>query len=98
MDRLNESDTVRIVRIDEPVDANTIHDDAFKARLAPWRVPVIGDIGTILHLVAADGRGPGHPDKPGTRFIVQGTGPDGRTDWVAEFDRGELELVKRSRS
>ncbi len=95
MDRLNESDTVRIVRIDGPVEAHTV-DEYDEAELAPWRVPVIGDVGTVLHLFAADGRGAGNPDNPGTRYIVQGVGSDGRTEWLAEFARGELELVKRT--
>jgi hypothetical protein len=99
MDRLNESDTVRIVRIDGPVEAHTVSDDEVEAEdLAPWRVPVIGDVGTVLHLFAADGKGVGNPDNPGTRYIVQGVGSDGRTEWLAEFARGELELVKRPRS
>ena len=91
MDRLRESDTVRIVRIDGPADAHTAAD-----ALAPWRVPVIGDVGTVFHIASADGKGIGNPDHPGARFIVHGTGPDGRTEWVAEFTRGELELVSRA--
>lgn len=94
-----ESDTVRIVQIHGPVEVHAMAADAddehLAAELAPWRMPVIGDVGTILHLFAADGRGPGHPDHPGTRYVVRGIGPDGRTEWLAEFSRGELELVGR---
>jgi len=97
MDRLNQSDVVRIVQIDGPVDADAARDGRNKeAELAPWRIPVIGDVGTIVHLASPDGKRLGNPDDPGTRYIVHGTAPDGRTEWVAEFARGELELVKRA--
>ena len=98
MDRLRESDTVRIVRIDGPVEGHPEADEKLdEAAIAPWRVPVIGDVGTIFHLASADGKGIGNPDHPGTRYIVRGIGADGHTEWVAEFARDELELVSRGR-
>ena len=97
MERLIEFDTVRVVRIHGPGEAHAISpdEDEASADLAPWRLPRIGDTGTIIHLMSADGNDVGQPDQPGTRYIVQGIGPNGQTEWLAEFARGELELVRR---
>ena len=98
MDRLVELDIVRIVQIHGPSEAHAISEldvDDAPAELAPWRLPQIGDTGAIIHLSSADGRDVGEPENPGTRYIVQGVGADGSTEWLAEFARGELELVRR---
>ena len=99
MERLGESDVVRIVRIHGPGEAHVIVDEDDNDdpdELNPWRMPEIGDTGRVLLLLAAGGRGLGNPESPGTRYIVEGVVSDGRTEWVAEFARDELELVRRS--
>ena len=52
-----------------------------------WRVnqrpPAVGDMGTLLDTLTA----PGHPD----RFVVESSGPDGVSVWLADFAASELE-------
>jgi len=52
-----------------------------------WRVnqraPEIGDVGTVLEIIRADGL----PD----RFVVEVSRSDGETLWLADFEASELE-------
>lgn len=52
-----------------------------------WRVnrrpPAVGDVGTLLDRLSA----PGHPD----RFVVECSGGDGTTVWLADFRAEALE-------
>ena len=93
MDRLIEFDTVRIVQIHGPPEAHLAADLEPPEKAASRQLPRIGDTGTIVHLISADGRTDGHPHDLGTRYFVERVTPDGRTEWLAEFSRGELELV-----
>jgi hypothetical protein len=54
-----------------------------------WRVnrrpPQVGDIGTLVDILHA----PGLADK----YVVEASGPDGVTSWLADFAAEELEPV-----
>lgn len=46
------------------------------------RPPAIGDMGTVIDILCA----PGLPDK----YVVEASGVDGITIWLADFDADEL--------
>ena len=100
MDRLIENDMVRIVQLHGPPEVHAVvaddGDDELPEELTTRRLPRVGDTGTLLYMLAARGGGLGHPDAPGTRYLVERIAVDGRREWLAEFARGELELVRRS--
>ena len=52
-----------------------------------WRVnqrpPAVGDVGTLLHILTVLGL----PD----RFVVESSGPDGVSVWLADFAATELD-------
>jgi len=49
------------------------------------RAPAVGDIGTLLDVISAAGL----PD----RYLVETSGRDGVTIWLADFAEDELEAV-----
>lgn len=83
MKRFIEFDTVRIVTIHGPAGRHLAADDY-------ERLPEVGDVGTIVHLTPTY-----DPDGTETRFIVESVDTSGRSVWLAEFSREELELVSR---
>lgn len=54
-----------------------------------WRLnqrsPAIGDVGTLLDILTA----PGHPNK----YVVECSGQDGISLWLADFFEEEIERV-----
>ena len=50
------------------------------------RPPRVGDIGTIVDILQS----PGQPDN----FVVESSGPDGITIWLADFKAEELEMLE----
>ncbi len=80
MDTLREYDTVRIIELHE-------NDRYFDGTDTVKRVPKIGDIATIVHEY--------EPNNPNGRVAVEKVGDEGRTIWLADFAKGELELISR---
>jgi hypothetical protein len=78
---LKEFDTVRVVRLDQT------HRE-FQGSDGFCRAPRIGDVGAICHEYE-----PGNPHAP---VAVESVDLTGKTVWVADFSREELELVSAS--
>jgi hypothetical protein len=72
--RLRELDVVRVCRL----FTSTRRIDGTPTVL---RLPMIGDIGTIVHVLSEDA------------FTVECVDADGLTVWLADFTGGELEVV-----
>jgi hypothetical protein len=47
------------------------------------RLPVVGDMGTIVNVLAPD------------EFIVEAVGTEGSTEWLCDFNGSDLALVTR---
>jgi len=83
---LAEHTRVRIIALYGPPEAHLAHTDCLS-------LPTVGDEGTIVSIIAADGRSTGDPGTAGTRFFVESVASDGIRNWYAEFSSGELEAV-----
>jgi len=83
---LAEHRRVRIIALYGPAEAHLAHTDCSA-------LPTVGDEGTIVSIIAADGRSTGDPGTAGTRFFVESVASDGKRNWYAEFSSGELEAV-----
>jgi hypothetical protein len=81
MARIIEYDTVRVVALNGSPESHLAISD-------PVRVPIIGDLGIVVHLTPTY-----DPDDPRTRFIVESVEGGATCVWLAEFSREELELV-----
>jgi hypothetical protein len=83
MEILEEYDLVRIkaLLLSETERMNLVSDDI-------TRKPVLGDIGTIVHIPPV---GIGDPKI----FIVESSNNEGKTYWISEFIIEELELVRK---
>ena len=77
MERFREFDVVR-VRV---LRVASRHVDGSAGAI---RAPQVGDVGTIVHVLAPD------------RFVVESVRDDGSTAWLADFDAEELERASRS--
>ena len=86
MKSLAEHMRVRIIALYGPPEAHIALTDCST-------LPAVGDVGTIVSIIAADGRSTGDPDTAGTRFFVESVASDGTRNWYAEFSSGELEAV-----
>ena len=86
MKNLAEHTRVRIIALYGPAEAHLAHTDCSA-------LPTVGDEGTIVSIIAADGRSAGDPGTAGTRFFVESVASDGIRNWYAEFSSGELEAV-----
>ncbi|HJU66706.1 MAG TPA: hypothetical protein VJ650_00560 [Gemmatimonadaceae bacterium] len=86
--RIIEFDKVRIVALHGPPEAHV-------SLAQSTQLPAIGDEGTVVELISENGHLNADPDAHGTRYMVENVGPDGGTQWLAEFARNELELVSR---
>lgn len=71
---------VRVVRLIQPLEAY----DGWKVNQRP---PSVGDIGTLLDRLSADGS----PDM----YVVECSGSDGVTIWLADFYPEEIEALTR---
>jgi hypothetical protein len=69
---------VRVRRLLRPADEY----DGWQTNLGP---PQVGDVGTIVDILNAAGL----PE----RYVVENSGPDGVTVWLADFAAEELEPV-----
>ena len=72
--RLRELEVVRVVRLIMPT--RTVDGTP-----AVVRLPSVGDIGTVVHVLGED------------EFTVECVDADGLTAWLADFVGGELERV-----
>lgn len=77
---LREFDVVRVVRLAVP-------DRPFDGTEGVMRAPQVGDVGTICHEIDRD--------DPFGPVIVEMVDDLGRTVWLADFAKDELELVTR---
>ena len=82
MDRIIEFDTVRIVALFGSAESHLAIRDARE-------MPAVGDEGAVVHLLPTS-----DPDAPETRYLVEKVRADGTTDWLAEFGREELVVVR----
>lgn len=80
MSQIQEYDLVRVVVLKRA-------DRFFQGSEGVQRPPQVGDIATVCHEYH-----PGTSDSPVAAEMVTS---DGRTVWLADFDRDELELVSR---
>ena len=78
--RLQEYDVVRVIEL---LRANRPFDGSDGIR-RPTRV---GDVATICHEY--------DPGDPAAMVAVEMVDDDGSTIWLADFERGELELLRR---
>jgi len=83
---LAEHTRVRIIALYGPPEAHMALTDSST-------LPAVGDVGTIVHILSADGKSAGDPEVAGTRFLVESLASDGSRSWFAEFSSGELEAV-----
>jgi hypothetical protein len=60
-------------------------DDAYDDWRVNERRPRVGDVGTVVDVLHADGS----PD----RYVVECVGDDGQTEWLADFVADELEAA-----
>ena len=77
---IREYDTVRIVKLKR-------HNRAFCGTEAVRRAPHVGDVATIVH--------EHEPHDPLGDVAAEMVDADGYTIWLADFEKSELELVKR---
>jgi hypothetical protein len=84
MARIIEYDTVRVVALRGSAESHLAYSESLRS-------PVIGDLGTVVHLTPT-----WNPDDPSTRFIVESTDGGAGCVWLAEFAADELEFVHRS--
>ena len=80
MIRLREHDVVRVVRL-------LRSDRPFDGTTGVRRPPTTGDVATICHEYDAD--------DPASMVAVEMVDDQGLTVWLADFERNELELVRR---
>ena len=80
MANLREHDVVRVTRLVRP---DRPYDGTERVR----RAPEVGDIATICHEY--------DPEDPTALVAVEMVDDDGFTVWLADFERTELELVRR---
>ena len=78
---LKEFDRVRVVRLDQA------HRE-FQGTDGVRRAPRIGDVGAICHEY--------EPENPLAPVAVESVDEMGKTVWLADFSREELELVSAS--
>ena len=80
MTQLREYDAVRVVKL---IQGDRPFDGTERVR----RVPKVGDIATICHEYS--------PNDATALVAVEMVNDDGLTVWVADFERTELDLVRR---
>ena len=78
MSAIREYDVVRVRSL----------DDCHGCAGLGARVPAVGDAGTVVSLLSADGQ----PD----RFMVECVMPDATTAWIASFPEHALERIESS--
>ena len=71
-------DVVRVVRLNRP-------PDAYNWGPGYRRPPAVGDVGALIEIYLT----PGVPDA----YVVESSGPDGMTVWLADFAADEIEPV-----
>ena len=76
-----EFDVVRVVALREPATQHLRVDSA-------ERPPRLGDEGTVVDLQPR-----GATPATATRYLVEATRGDATCIWLAEFARGEIELI-----
>ncbi len=77
---LKEYDVVRVVKLNDPARK-------FDGTDGVRQPPRIGDVATICHEY--------DPKDPVAPVVVEMVDHEGRTLWLADFQRSELELVER---
>ena len=81
MTEIREYDVVRVINL-------KIADRPYDGTASVMRPPRIGDVGTVLHEYRPeDSTGP---------VVVESSDENGRTIWLADFERDELELDESS--
>lgn len=79
---LREYEEVRVRRLLRPPGAY----DGWRVNPRP---PRVGDVGTLIDILATPGADPG--------YVVECSGPDGVTIWLGDFTAEELEPVSAIR-
>jgi hypothetical protein len=77
---LREYDIVRVSRL-------LVADRSFDGTDAVKRAPRLGDVGTIVYEL--------DPANAAAPVVVEMVDDSGMTIWLADFERAELELVRR---
>ena len=77
---LREHDEVRVVRLLK-------RSRPFDGTESVCRAPAVGDVGTVVHEYVLD--------DPSAVLAVECVDENGYTVWLADFERDELELVRR---
>lgn len=80
MSQIREYDVVRVTLLKHPTRP-------FEGSEGARRMPRVGDVASVCHEYDSD--------DPNAPVAVEMVADDGRTVWLADFDRDELEFVTR---